>query len=420
MYFSVKEIRLLTIYNILSYFVGFILKILAYFNKKIRKGVNGRKRTFTFLQSHIKPEDKTIWFHCASLGEYEQGLPVFEDIKKLYPNHKIILTFFSPSGYEIRKSSPIADVVTYLPLDTKYNAKRFLKIVKPELVIFVKYEIWPNYLNIIKKQGIRTLLISALFRSNQVFFKSYGKWIQKTMTAFEHIFVQNENSKQLLNSFGFNNVTLSGDTRFDRVSNQLNIDNTLDFIEDFKGDNICIVAGSTWPEGEKVLSNYINSTTYSTLKYIIAPHNIKPKQIESLKKTISKKVVLFSEKDNNKLIDFDVLIIDTIGLLSKIYSYAEIAYVGGAIGKTGLHNTLEPATFGLPIIIGNNFKKFPEAIEMQKNGGLFSINSDSDFNSILNKLVENKSFRDKSGASNKNYINKNQGAVVQITSYLRK
>jgi 3-deoxy-D-manno-octulosonic-acid transferase len=420
MYFSVKEIRLLTIYNILSYFVGFILKILAYFNKKIRKGVNGRKRTFTFLQSHIKPEDKTIWFHCASLGEYEQGLPVFEDIKKLYPNHKIILTFFSPSGYEIRKSSPIADVVTYLPLDTKYNAKRFLKIVKPELVIFVKYEIWPNYLNIIKKQGIRTLLISALFRSNQVFFKSYGKWIQKTMTAFEHIFVQNENSKQLLNSFGFNNVTLSGDTRFDRVSNQLNIDNTLDFIEDFKGDNICIVAGSTWPEGEKVLSNYINSTTYSTLKYIIAPHNIKPKQIESLKKTISKKVVLFSEKDNNKLIDFDVLIIDTIGLLSKIYSYAEIAYVGGAIGKTGLHNTLEPATFGVPIIIGNNFKKFPEAIEMQKNGGLFSINSDSDFNSILNKLVENKSFRDKSGASNKNYINKNQGAVVQITSYLRK
>ena len=420
MYFSVKEIRLLTIYNILTYFVGFILKFLAYFNKKIRKGVNGRKRTFTFLQSHIKPEDKTIWFHCASLGEYEQGLPVFEEIKKLYPIHKIILTFFSPSGYEIRKSSPIADVVTYLPLDTKYNAKRFLKIVKPELVIFVKYEIWPNYLNIIKKQGIRTLLISALFRSNQVFFKSYGKWIQKTMTAFEHIFVQNENSKQLLNSFGFNNVTLSGDTRFDRVSNQLNIDNTLDFIEDFKGDNICIVAGSTWPEGEKVLSNYINSTTYSTLKYIIAPHNIKPKQIESLKKTISKKVVLFSEKENYNLIDFDVLIIDTIGLLSKIYSYAEIAYVGGAIGKTGLHNTLEPATFGVPIIIGNNFKKFPEAIEMQKNGGLFSINSDSDFNSILNKLVENKSFRNESGASNKNYINKNQGAVVQITSYLRK
>ena len=421
MYFSVKEIRLLTIYNILTYFVGFIIKFLAYINKKISKGVDGRKKTFTLLQSHIKPEDKTIWFHCASLGEYEQGLPVFEDIKKLYPNHKIILTFFSPSGYEIRKTSPIADVVTYLPLDTKYNAKRFLKIVKPELVIFVKYEIWPNYLNTLKKKGIRTLLISALFRSNQVFFKSYGKWIQKTMTAFEHIFVQNENSKQLLNRFGFNNVTISGDTRFDRVSNQLNIDNTLDFIEDFKGDNICIVAGSTWPEGEKVLSNYINSTTYSTLKYIIAPHNIKPKQIESLKKTISKKVVLFSEKDNNKLIDFDVLIIDTIGLLSKIYSYAEIAYVGGAIGKTGLHNTLEPATFGLPIIIGNNFKKFPEAIEMQKNGGLFSINSDSDFNSILNKLVENKSFRDKSGASNKNYINKFFNSLVStyhILTYL--
>ena len=420
MYFSVKEIRLLTIYNILTYFVGFILKILAFFNEKIKKGVNGRQKTFAFLKSLIKPENKTIWFHCASLGEYEQGLPVFEDIKKHYPKHKIILTFFSPSGYEIRKTAPIADIVTYLPLDTKHNAKHFLDLVKPELVVFVKYEIWPNYLSTLKKRGIRTLLISALFRNNQVFFKPYGKWMQNTMHAFEHIFVQNKNSKQLLNRNGFNNVTISGDTRFDRVSNQLKINNTLEFIKEFKGDSICMVAGSTWPEDDAVLSHYINNTTNSNLKYIIAPHNIKTKQIESLKKNISKKVILFSEKENYKLSDFDILIIDTIGLLSKIYSYAEIAYVGGALGKTGLHNTLEPATFGLPIIIGDNFKKFPEAIKMNKNGGLFSISNDSEFKFILDKLVKNKAFRIESGTSNKNYINKNQGAVIQITNYLRK
>lgn len=420
MYFSTKEIRLLTIYNILTYFVSFILKILAIFNEKMKKGVNGRKKTFTLLKSQINPEDKTIWFHCASLGEYEQGLPVFEEIKNLYPNHKIILTFFSPSGYEIRKTSPIADIVTYLPLDTVLNAKNFLKIVKPELVVFVKYEVWPNYLNALNKQGIRTLLISALFRSNQVFFKWYGKWMLKSLKAFEHIFVQNENSKQLLNRNGFNNVSISGDTRFDRVSNQLKIDNSLDFIEEFKGDTICIVAGSTWPEGEVILSNYINSTANHNLKYIIAPHNIKPKQIESLKQRILKKVVLYSEKDNYKLTDVDVLIIDTIGLLTKIYSYAEIAYVGGALGKTGLHNTLEPATFGLPIIIGNHYKKFPEAIEMRENGGLFSISNALEFKHILDKLVNNKAFRIESGTYNKNYIHKNQGAVVQITTYLRK
>ena len=411
---------MLTIYNILTYFVAFALKTLALFNTKIKKGVLGRGKTFSILESELNSKDKTIWFHCASLGEYEQGLPVFEEIRKLYHNHKIILTFFSPSGFEIRKNTPVADIVTYLPLDTKKNAKKFINLLNPELVVFVKYEIWPNYLTQLKSKGIRTLLISALFRENQIFFKPYGKWMLKSLNAFEHFFVQNENSKILLKSLGFNNITISGDTRFDRVSKQLNIDNTLDFIESFKGTNTCFVAGSTWPEGERIIVNYINSNKLNELKFIIAPHNIKTKQIENLKNSISKKTVLYSEKENKNLKDFEVLIIDTIGLLSKIYSYADIAYVGGAIGNTGLHNTLEPATFGVPILIGNNFKKFPEAKEMEENGGLFSISNQEQFNNQLNKLVNDVSFRLKSGQSNFNYIKKNQGAVIQIINFLRK
>lgn len=409
---------LLTLYNILTYCVGFILNILAFFNAKIKKGVEGRKATFSLLKSQLSTNEKTIWFHCASLGEYEQGLPVFEKIKTLYPDHKIILTFFSPSGYEVRKNAPIADVVTYLPLDTKKNAEKFLQITNPELVVFVKYEIWPNYLNTLKKQGIRTVLISALFRENQLFFKPWGKWMRKSMHAFEYIFVQNSNSKAVLNKFGFNNVSISGDTRFDRVSNQLKIDNTLDFIETFKDSKTCIVAGSTWPEGELLLSNFINSNTLE-IKYIIAPHNIKAKQIEKLKSSITKKVVLFSEKEKINLKEYDVFIIDTIGLLSKIYSYSDIAYVGGALGNTGLHNTLEPATFGVPIIIGDKFEKFPEAYEMLENGGLFSISNQEAFNTTLNSLIKDQNHRLESGTANTNYINKNQGAVTIITDYLK-
>ncbi|MBT8261062.1 MAG: 3-deoxy-D-manno-octulosonic acid transferase, partial [Bacteroidia bacterium] len=390
------------------------------FNSKIKKGVKGRNETFSILKSKLKGKNKTIWFHCASLGEYEQGLPVFEEIRKLFPKYKIILTFFSPSGYEIRKNAPIADIVTYLPIDTKHNAQTFIDLINPELVVFVKYEIWPNYLNILNKRKTKTILISAMFRKNQLFFKPYGRWMLKLLHSYEHIFVQNNTSKTLLEEYGFKNVSVSGDTRFDRVFNQLKIDNTLDFIEEFKGDKLCFVAGSTWPEGEYFISKYINTCNTELLKFIIAPHNIKTKQIEKLRNSISKKVVLYSEKEKKNLNEFDVLIIDTIGLLSKIYSYADIAYVGGALGNTGLHNTLEPAIFGVPIIIGNHFKKFPEAIEMLQNGGLFSVPNQDQFDEILNKLVNQASFRLMSGQSNIEYIKKNQGAVIQIINFLRK
>ena len=407
------------IYNIGIHLTSFGLKLVAPFNTKIKLGVEGRKNTYNLLKKHITKADKTIWFHCASLGEYEQGLPVFNAIREHYKEHKIILSFFSPSGYQIRKNSPVADVVIYLPIDTKQNAKDFFSIINPELTIFVKYDIWPNFLKELKKRKLRAILISASFRKNQSFFKFYGNELRQALHAFEHIFTQNEVSKTLLHSIGFNNVTVSGDTRFDRVFSQLQQNNNLDFIETFKNDKLCVVAGSTWPEGEAMLLNYINTEAPKDVKFIVAPHNIKPSQIKNFKENLNVESILFSEKENNKLNSAKVFIIDTIGLLSKIYNYADIAYVGGALGNTGLHNTLEPAVFGIPIIIGNNHSKFPEAQAMILNDGMFSISTQKNFNLILNSLIKNEEKRRCSGNQNLEFINKNKGAVIQILDYLR-
>ena len=407
------------LYNILTHIAGFHLKIIAFFHAKIRLGVNGRRKTFSDIETHFNKDEKVLWFHCASLGEYEQGLPVFEAVKKEYPEHKILLSFFSPSGYEIKKNAPIADLVVYLPLDTQSNAKRFVDLIQPELTIFVKYEIWPNYLFELKKKGHKTLLISALFRKDQMYFKSIGSWIKRSLNAFEHIFVQNESSKSLLNSHGFQNVSISGDTRFDRVFDQLEMDNELPFVEQFKGDHLCVVAGSTWPEGEQLLVKYINEHDYDC-KFIIAPHNIKPQQIAQLKNAISKPTVLYSEKDKMDLKQYDVLILDTIGLLSRVYYYASIAYIGGAVGTTGLHNTLEAAVFDNPIIIGTNYNRFPEAHDMIAGGGMFAISNQDQLNSILTELIKNDEKRLATGQFNYEYILKNKGAVIQIMDYIRK
>lgn len=408
------------LYSFLIYISDFILKGIAYFNKKIRLGVDGRKTSFSKLQKALSNNSKTLWFHCASLGEYEQGLPVFKALRTQYNSHTIVLTFFSPSGYEIRKNTPIADIVIYLPLDTPKNAKRFLDLVKPELTVFVKYDIWPNYLLELKERRLRAILISAVFRTSQPYFKFYGSKLRKALTAFEHIFVQEPNSKALIESLGFENVSISGDTRFDRVYSQLSIDNNLGFVETFKNNKTCIVIGSSWPEDESLWIKFINSNISTDIKYIIAPHNIKPNQIETLVSKLKAKTVLFSKKEGKQLSNFDVMIIDTIGLLSKIYSYGDIAYVGGAMGNTGLHNILEPAVFGIPIIIGKNHKHFPEAQTMINHGGVTSI---FDFNSLkqeTNKLLKNKELRLKKGMLNQTFIKKNTGAVIQIMNYLRK
>ena len=407
------------IYNIGVYIADFHLKIIALFSHKLKLGVDGRAQTFNILETSISKNDKTFWFHCASLGEYEQGLPVFKVLREKYPLHKIVLTFFSPSGYEIRKNTDVADIVVYLPMDTKVNAKRFLNIVHPELTIFVKYDIWPNYLIELKKRNLRAILISALFRNNQSYFKPLGSMMRNALSAFEHIFVQNEDSKKLLESINFNNVTVAGDTRFDRVSNQLKTDNKLTFIEEFKQDKLCVVVGSSWPEDEELLVNYINSNDSKEIKYIIAPHNIKQNQIQNLTSKLNVKTVLFTEKESQNLSDYSVFIIDTIGILSKIYSYADIAYVGGAMGATGLHNILEPAVFGVPIIIGKNHSKFPEAQQMIDFGGLKSIKNEDELNSELTSIIENASKRNQMGSLNKEFIDLNKGAIQKITNYLK-
>jgi len=407
-----------TIYNLLIHLASFGLGIVALFSKKMKLFVDGRKEVFEILQQKISSEDNTIWFHCASLGEFEQGVPIMEEIKKLKPEHKIVVSFFSPSGFEIKKNTKLAGAVVYLPMDTSSNADKFVSAIHPSIAFFVKYEFWPNYLFELKKKKIPTFLISGVFREKQIFFKSYGGFMRKALTTFKHFFVQDENSEVLLKSFGFKNITVSGDTRFDRVSHQIEMDNSLKFAEDFKGNSLCIVCGSTWPEDEIVLLDYINSSP-ENVKFIIAPHKIESDKIEIFREKIIKKTLLHSQKDEVNISEYSVMIIDCIGLLTKLYSYADIAYVGGAMGKTGLHNILEPATFGVPIVIGKNYEEFPEAVRLRDLAGLFSVKNAAECTAVISKLISNENFRNKTGMISEHFVNKNTGATSKIMAYLQ-
>lgn len=412
---------MLFVYNLIVVLADFILKIVALFSKKIKLFVEGRKLVFKILSNKIKYYDKTIWFHSASLGEYEQGLPVMERMKSRFPNHLIVLTFFSPSGYEVRKNNTIADVTVYLPLDTQSNVEQFMKIVRPDMAFFIKYEYWPNYLKALQNREIPTYLISGIFREKQVFFKWYGGFYRKALDAFEHFFVQNSVSKEMLLKLGKTNVTVSGDTRFDRVSAILNQNNQLDFIDKFKNNTLTIVAGSSWPKDEALLVNYINSSNNG--KFIIAPHNINKDQIADLKNQIAKKTILFSSINLNdlgdsKLAEHDVLIIDTIGILTKIYSYADIAYVGGGFGKPGVHNILEPATFGVPIIIGPNYSHFAEATALVKMNGSISITNQEELNETFDKLIQNSDLRLEKGHICSTFVEMNKNATETIMNYI--
>ena len=415
---------MLFLYNIITLFAAQILKLVAVFSPKMKLFVAGRKTVYSTLANQIQSNDKTIWFHAASLGEYEQGLPVIEVIKQKFPAHKIIVTFFSPSGYEVRKNNTVADVTVYLPLDTTSNAKQFIQLAHPEMVFFIKYEYWPNYLNELKKQEIKTYLISGILRENQAFFKWYGGFYRTALKTFDYFFVQNENSKKLLQSIGFNNVKVSGDTRFDRVVSILERDNSLDFIATFKDNKTTIVIGSSWPKDENLLVNYINKAS-DNVKFIIAPHNIKPEQIQELKKSIRKKTILFSEKDeilkqvqNDKLEKFQVFIIDTIGILTKIYSYADIAYVGGGFGNPGVHNILEPATFGLPVVIGPNYSHFAEATALVNMEGCISIQNQTELNEAFDLLLQNEDERFEKGHICSTFVQMNKGATQTIINHI--
>ncbi len=380
--------------------------------------VNGRKETFAILEKAIAKNDAIIWMHAASLGEFEQGLPIIERLKHEYPAYKILVTFFSPSGYEVKKNTSAADVVTYLPMDTRQNVKQFVDKVNPKLAIFVKYEIWPNYVFELQAKQIPTVLVSAIFTKNQIYFKGYGSFMRKALATFTHIFVQNESSQQLLESIQIKNTTISGDTRLDRVSEILEGDNSLPFMEAFKKDRRCFVAGSTWPEDEAILINYINHAP-KNLKFVLAPHTIKTDKILGLAGSITKKTLIYSRLEGNNPGDYEVLIVDTIGMLTKIYSYADMAYVGGGFA-TGLHNTLEPAVYGIPVLIGPNYAGFKETEDLVSLKGLLPIVDQWSFGEQVKKLLDSQELLQRTGEINASYIAKNKGASIQIVDYLRK
>jgi len=404
-------------YNISLKLYLFIIYLSYPFYNKAKLWVIGRKNWQNKLFKKINKNDKWIWFHCASLGEFEQGRPLIEHIKNNYPYFKIVLTFFSPSGYEIRKNYEYADLVIYLPLDSKKNAKTFIKLVKPYAVFFIKYEFWYNYINELHKSNIPTYLISAIFRPNQIFFKPYGKWYRKILEKYSVIFVQNAASEKLAITAGAKSVIKSGDTRFDRVIEIFEKRNEIEKIDSFILNSRIIVAGSTWSEDETIILNWFMSAP-ENIKLIIAPHNISISRIKSLCLKINAPYCLYSKLDNANAKESKILIIDNIGMLSSLYYYAEIAYIGGGFGK-GIHNTLEAAVYGVPVVFGPNYKKFSEAIGLISNDAAFSVKDDEGFSRIINYLLNNEEARKVSSMQAKQYIDANKGAVSLIINNLK-
>ena len=377
------------------------IHIAALFNAKAKLWVKGRKAIFQKLTEAIKENQDIVWFHCASLGEFEQGKPIIEGYKLKYPNHKILLTFFSPSGYEIRKNYDLADWVFYLPSDTKKNAKKFISIVNPIKAIFIKYEFWFNYMAELNKKNIAFYSVSSIFRKEQYFFKY--DWAANQLNNVSLFFVQDKNSKELLQNIGFTNCTVAGDTRFDSVIANTQKTASIPLIEEFSKNKTTIICGSTWPKDEALLAKYIKENP--NYNYIIAPHEML--QISVLQKQTN--ALLFSKADNTNINNCNVLIIDSIGILSNIYKYGDLAYIGGGFGS-GIHNILEAATFGLPLVFGPNYQKFKEANELIELGGAKSISNYSELEiTILSFTNFNKSIA-------KNYIKSNAGATDIIIS----
>ena len=406
------------LYTLAIRWVACMLPLLAVFNRKIRLFYKGRRESFRILQTQIGADDQVIWLHAASLGEYEQGLPILKRLRELYPEKKLVVTFFSPSGYEAKKHSKEADVILYLPLDLPRRVNRFLYLLHPQMAIFVKYEFWPNYLLALKDRGIPTYLVSGVFRKDQLFFKKRSWGMRSVLPCFTHFFVQNESAKLLLQSIGITNITVSGDTRFDRVMEILSRDNKLPFVERFLSGAPCMVFGSSWREDEQVYIPFLN-TYKGNMKFIIAPHEVHDKEkIHALRDSLRKHVAILSEVEGKDLSPYEVLIVDKIGLLTKIYSYAAIAYVGGGMGNKGLHNILEPAVFSIPVVIGKNYDKFNEAKELIRREGVFSIKNTEEFTQIATFLFTDVIQRKKAGILNYNYIVSNTGATEKFISMI--
>lgn len=403
-------------YSLVIHLYAFIIALISPFHKKARLMRLGQWKTNSILREKIDRNAKYIWFHASSLGEFEQGRPMMEKIKATHPEYKILLTFFSPSGYEVRKNYKGADVICYLPFDTPYRVKKFLNLANPAIVVFIKYEFWGNYLTELKKRGVPVYIISAIFRPDQLFFQWYGKSYRKMLYCFNHLFVQDERSEKLLREFGITNVTVTGDTRFDRVLDVRDQARELPFIEKFlrnkSGEKpVVMVAGSSWPQDEAIFIPYFHE--HPEMKLIIAPHEIHREHLLSIQAMLKRPSVRLSEAHEDDLADKDCLIIDSFGLLSSIYRYGQIAYIGGGFGA-GIHNTLEAAVYGVPVLFGPNYHKFKEAKDLIAVGGGFPISDEKDFHTKMDELLTYPEALAASGQASGDFVRNNTGATDKV------
>lgn len=403
------------LYNLGIFLYSTAMRISSLWHPKAKKWVHGRKGLLTRVEKELDPEVQKIWIHCPSLGEFEQGRPLLEALRKSYPDYPIVLSFFSPSGYEVQKNYPEASAVFYLPSDSKENAKRWIKAVNPKLAIFVKYDFWLHYLEELRNNESPTLLVSGIFRENQHFFGRFPQLGKRMLRAFDHLFVQNERSLQLLRKIGFENITISGDTRFDRVSNLAKNAEPVEEVKTFSGDHFTIVAGSTWPTDEALLFPLINRD--DNMKWILAPHEINPDHLEAITSRINFPVIRFSQANAADLKDYKVLLIDNIGLLSRIYQHGTIAYIGGGFGKS-IHNILEAATWGVPVIFGPQNKKFDEARALIDLGGAFEVRNGNHLEARITELRENTQLLQESKNIARNYVAEKAGATEIISAWI--
>lgn len=407
-------------YNIFLFVFKAAVSISSLWNVKAKKWVNGRKNIFQEIASAINKEQRPIiWMHCSSVGEFEQGKPLIERIRSQNTSHKILLTFFSPSGYEANRNYKGADHIFYLPLDSKKNARKFLDIVQPSFVLWVKYEYWYYYLKELKNRNVDCLLVSAVFRKDQSFFKWYGALQRKMILFFTHVFVQNQESKELLKNLGVENCIVSGDTRFDRVIEIAERFQPIPLIEEFIGNSKCIVAGSTWKEDEKALKEAFENLDDADLKLIIAPHEIGEKRISELQEFFPNSQRFSQLTSNQQLATSNILIIDNIGMLSRLYKYSYITYIGGGFTKDGVHNVLEAAVYGKPVVFGPNYKKYREASELIDCGGGQSFTTSEDLQKIFGSLMDQKHDHLKKSEASKNYVLKNKGATEKILQFIQ-
>ena len=418
------------IYNIVIYFVLWGIAIASLFNEKVRKMWRGEREAFRILKQKVDPNAKYIWFHAASLGEFEQGRPLMERIRKDYPQYKILLTFYSPSGYEVRKNYEGADIICYMPVDTRLNAIRFLRLVRPVMAFFIKYEFWSNFLHILKHRNIPTYSVSSIFREDQVFFKWYGRSYAGVLKCFTRFFVQNEESKRLLEGIGITAVDVVGDTRFDRVLQIKEAAKQLPICEAFRTgvassqsadvphhDFKVFVAGSSWPPDENIFIPFFNE--HKDWRLLIAPHVIAEEHLKLILSLIKgKKVVRYTQTTPEEAAEADVLIIDCFGLLSSMYNYGDVAYIGGGFG-VGIHNTLEAAVWNMPVIFGPNNKKFQEAQGLLKSGGGFEINTYEDFSGLMSSLMNDETFLKQAGDKAGTYVAHLAGATDKVLASVK-